>query len=116
MAARVTVWDAPLRLFHWALAILVVFSYTTGKLGGDWMVWHIRSGYCILTLLVFRLAWGMAGSSSARFAGFVRGPRAALAYARALASPPSSPDVMALSSAVLARRRASSGRPTSRAA
>lgn len=86
MAERVTVWDAPLRLFHWALAILVVFSFTTGKLGGDWMVWHIRSGYCILTLLVFRLAWGLVGSSSARFAGFVRGPRAAVEYARALAA------------------------------
>ena len=83
---RIPIWDVPVRLFHWVLALLVVCSFTTGKLGGGWMEWHIRSGYCILTLLVFRLAWGLVGSSSARFAGFVRGPRAALAYARDLAA------------------------------
>ena len=33
-------------------------------------------------LLLFRLAWGFAGSESARFARFLRGPRTALAYAR----------------------------------
>lgn len=84
MARRVPVWDAPTRLFHWALAALVVASFVTGKLGGGWMEWHVRSGYCILTLLLFRLAWGVAGSQTARFARFVRGPRAALAYARTL--------------------------------
>lgn len=84
MAARLPVWDAPVRIFHWALAALVVFSYTTGKLGGDWLPWHMRSGYCILALLLFRLVWGIVGSDTARFASFVRGPRAALAYTRAL--------------------------------
>jgi cytochrome b len=76
-------WDAPLRLFHWALAALVVFSYITAKLGGSWMEWHMRSGYSILTLLLFRIAWGFAGSGTARFTGFVRGPRAAIEYVRA---------------------------------
>jgi len=84
MPQRVAVWDVPVRLFHWALAILVVFSFVTGKLGGNWMAWHVRSGFCILTLLLFRIAWGVVGSSTARFSGFVRGPRAVLAYARAL--------------------------------
>jgi cytochrome b len=81
---RVAVWDLPVRLFHWALAVLVVFSFVTGKLGGNWMQWHVKSGCCILALLLFRLAWGVVGSSSARFAGFVRGPRAAIDYARTL--------------------------------
>lgn len=84
-AARVAVWDAPVRLFHWVLAALVVFSYVTGKVGGSWMEWHVRSGYCILSLLAFRLAWGLVGSDTARFARFLRGPRAALDYARATA-------------------------------
>ena len=35
---------------------------------------HIWSGFAILTLLVFRLLWGLFGSSTARFASFVRGP------------------------------------------
>lgn len=82
-AGRVRVWDLPTRIFHWALAVLVVFSFVTGKVGGGWMEWHMKSGYTILALLVFRLAWGFAGSPSARFSGFLRGPRAALGYARA---------------------------------
>lgn len=79
---RRPVWDLPLRLFHWALAALVVFSYATAKLGGAWTEWHMRSGYSILALLLFRIAWAFAGSGTARFASFVRGPRAALAYLR----------------------------------
>lgn len=69
-----------MRLFHWALAALVIFSYVTGKVGGDWTEWHMRSGYAILSLLLFRLAWGVAGSETARFGSFLRGPRAGLPY------------------------------------
>jgi cytochrome b len=79
---RIRVWDLPTRVFHWTLAVLVVFSFTTGKIGGGWMEWHLKSGYAILTLLAFRLAWGVAGSHTARFASFLRGPRAAWAYGR----------------------------------
>lgn len=81
--ARVAVWDVPVRLFHWALAVLVVFSFVTGKVGGTWLEWHMRSGYAILALLLFRLVWGVVGSETARFAGFVRGPRASLGYLKA---------------------------------
>ncbi len=86
MASRIPLWDAPVRLFHWALAALVIFSYATGKIGGPWLEWHMRSGYTILALLAFRIAWGIAGSETARFASFLRGPRATLAYARGLLS------------------------------
>jgi cytochrome b len=82
-ASRIRVWDLPTRIFHWSLAALVVFSFTTGKIGGDWMAWHLRSGYAILALLAFRIAWGFLGSETARFGRFLRGPRAAAAYARA---------------------------------
>ncbi len=82
--ARLRVWDLPTRIFHWSLAVLVVFSFVTGKAGGSWLEWHMRSGYAILALLAFRVAWGFAGGTHARFASFVRGPGAALAYARAL--------------------------------
>ena len=85
-ASRIRVWDLPTRIFHWTLAALVVFSFTTGKIGGDWMDWHLASGYAILALLGFRIAWGFAGSDTARFARFLRGPRATLAYARELAA------------------------------
>ncbi len=42
--------------------------------------WHIWSGCAILTLLIFRILWGFVGSSTARFASFVRGPRAVADY------------------------------------
>lgn len=79
-------WDAPVRLFHWAFATLVVFSWSTGHLGGSWMEWHLKSGYAVLALLVFRLAWGVAGSQSARFSRFLRGPAAVSAYLREAAA------------------------------
>lgn len=82
MAPRIRAWDLPTRIFHWALALLATFSFTTGTIGGDWMPWHLRSGYAILALLLFRLAWGVTGSDTARFGRFLRGPRAVAQYAR----------------------------------
>ena len=74
---RIRVWDVPVRLFHWVLVILMVTSYFTGRAGGDWMKIHFWSGYTILTLLLFRIAWGFVGSTTARFSHFVKGPSAA---------------------------------------
>lgn len=81
--SRILVWDAPVRLFHWTFAVLVVFSFTTGTLGGNWMEWHLKSGYAILALLVFRIMWGIVGSDTARFSSFIRSPLAAVEYLRA---------------------------------
>ena len=81
---RIRVWDLPVRLFHWTLAMLAVFSFVTGKIGHGWMAWHVKSGYAILALLLFRVAWGFAGSDTARFTRFVGGIRSATDYARTL--------------------------------
>jgi cytochrome b len=67
-------------LFHWTLAALVVYSIVTIKLGGNWVEWHMRCGYCILTLLLFRLLWGVVGGRYARFANFPLAPSRILAY------------------------------------
>ena len=85
MVTPVRIWDLPVRLFHWVLATLVVFSYATGKIGGAWLEWHMKSGYAILALLAFRVAWGFVGSDTARFARFLRGPVAAFLYLRDVA-------------------------------
>jgi cytochrome b len=82
---RIRVWDLPVRLFHWTLVILLATSYLTGSAGGDWMKLHFWSGYAILTLLLFRIAWGFVGSTTARFSDFVRGPSAALRHLAELA-------------------------------
>ena len=62
------------------LAALILFSWWSAE--NHHTDWHIWSGISILTLLIFRLLWGVVGSSTARFATFVRGPRAVLAYLR----------------------------------
>jgi cytochrome b len=77
---RVALWDLPTRVVHWALVLLIPFSWWSAEEHPT--DWHRTSGYAILGLLVFRLIWGVVGSSSARFADFVRGPRAVIAYAR----------------------------------
>lgn len=78
------VWDVPVRLFHWLLVTLLVVSFTTAQIGGNAMQYHEWSGLTILTLVLFRVLWGFAGSTYARFGGFLRGPRSALEYARTL--------------------------------
>jgi len=80
--APVRVWDLPTRLFHWALAALVACSVVTVKLGGFWMDWHMRSGYAILALVLFRILWGFAGSRYALFSSFVRRPAEVIGYLR----------------------------------
>lgn len=79
---RFRVWDLPTRIFHWALALCVVGSFVTVKIGGNAMVWHGRIGVTVVGLLVFRLVWGFLGSTYARFSQFVRGPDAIKAYLR----------------------------------
>lgn len=78
------VWDVPVRLFHWLLVALVLVSFTTAQIGGNAMQYHEWSGLTVLTLVLFRVLWGFAGSTYARFGGFLRGPRSALDYAREL--------------------------------
>jgi cytochrome b len=80
MSTKTRIWDLPTRLFHWTLAALIVFSVVTIKLGGFWIDWHMRSGYAVLTLVLFRLLWGFAGSRYALFSQFVRGPGDVLRY------------------------------------
>lgn len=70
-ARTLRVWDLPTRLFHWLLVLAVAGAIVTGELRGDFFVWHGRFGVAILGLLVFRLAWGVVGSTYARFAHFV---------------------------------------------
>lgn len=76
------VWDLPVRLAHWLLALCVAGSWLTHQAGLQWFGWHRRFGYAALVLVLFRIAWGFVGTRHARFASFVRGPCAILAYLR----------------------------------
>jgi cytochrome b len=85
---RVAVWDWPVRVVHWSIAMLVAAMVATGLIGNEALVWHMRLGQVLLALVIFRILWGFAGSTNARFATFVRGPRAVIEYARSLIRPP----------------------------
>ena len=77
---RTAVWDLPTRLFHWGLAALIGLSWWSAE--NDELELHLWSGYAVMTLLLFRLLWGLFGSSTARFGNFVRGPAAVIGYLR----------------------------------
>lgn len=79
-SATLTLWDFPLRLFHWMLVILVVSAVITVNIGGDAMVWHGQIGRLVLALLSFRLVWGVIGGHYARFRSFPLGSASLRAY------------------------------------
>jgi cytochrome b len=80
---QVPVWDAPTRVVHWLLAAAFVGAFATaGQDGWRWL--HETLGATIAGLAVFRIAWGFAGTRHARFASFVRGPRAVVRCLRDL--------------------------------
>ena len=81
-AQVIRVWDLPTRTFHWLLAVAVVFSVVSARIGGSAMVWHFRSGYLIFTLLGFRILWGMVGGRWSRFRAFVYAPATSWRYLR----------------------------------
>ncbi|MEJ0018360.1 MAG: cytochrome b/b6 domain-containing protein [Acetobacteraceae bacterium] len=72
------VWDAPTRLFHWVLVILLGVSWLSVSRG--WMELHFLSGYSMVALLLFRLVWGIVGSETSRFSRFLKSPLAALRH------------------------------------
>ncbi len=78
--SRVAIWDLPTRLFHWLLVGSIGFSWWSAEYHYDDL--HIWSGIAVLSLLIFRILWGFVGGSTARFASFVRGPKAVLGYLR----------------------------------
>lgn len=80
----VRAWDLPTRLFKWSLVLLVLLGYVTQRAGGEWLNWHVWNGYAILVLVVFRLLWGVVGSSTSRFTAWVTWPWRALGYGLAL--------------------------------
>ncbi|PKO87420.1 MAG: cytochrome B [Betaproteobacteria bacterium HGW-Betaproteobacteria-12] len=77
---RIRLWDLPTRLFHWLLVLAVIGAIVTGQLGGKLIDWHGRLGLFIVGLLVFRLVWGLCGSTYARFGQFFPTPGRLVAY------------------------------------
>ena len=79
---RIPLWDLPIRLFHWLLAVAIAAAVITANIGGNAMVWHGRIGLFIAGLIVFRLVWGLIGPTYARFSTFLPTPGSIGAYLR----------------------------------
>lgn len=77
---RILVWDLPTRLFHWLLVVAVVGLVVSGKVGGNLIDWHGKIGLLVLGLVVFRLVWGIVGSTYARFCQFFPTPAKIATY------------------------------------
>jgi len=71
---RIRLWDLPTRLFHWLLVLAVIAAVVSGQLGGNLIEVHGKIGLAIVGLIAFRLVWGFAGSTYARFAQFFPTP------------------------------------------
>jgi cytochrome b len=79
-AAERRVWDLPVRIFHWTLVLAVAGAWLTHQLGISYFVYHLWCGYTVLTLVGFRILWGLVGTRHARFWNFVRNPLATARY------------------------------------
>lgn len=79
----VSVWDIPTRLFHWSMVLLLCVSWFSADQG--YMRVHLVSGLTLLSLLLFRIAWGLVGSTTARFSNFLHPPRRVVGYLKGLA-------------------------------
>jgi cytochrome b len=80
---KILVWDIPLRIFHWLLALSFAGAFLTAE-SERWRNVHVAFGYTTLGLIVFRALWGVAGTRYARFSAFAFGPRRVLSYLRSL--------------------------------
>jgi len=74
----VRLWDLPVRLVHWSFVIGIGLLWWSAE--NHRMDLHFKVGLVMLGLVMFRLLWGLVGSSTARFASFVKGPAAIRAY------------------------------------
>ncbi|MES1146910.1 MAG: cytochrome b/b6 domain-containing protein [Solimonas sp.] len=90
---RPKVWDLPLRLTHWLLALAVVGAFVTNKLGINYFRYHVWCGYTVIVLVLFRIIWGLIGSYHARFRNFIRSPSTVIQYIRDEARGRSAPHV-----------------------
>ena len=87
MSFKTRVWDLPTRIFHWALVVCVVGLVFSANVGGNAMTWHFRFGYGVLSLLLFRIVWGLVGGRWSRFSSFVYAPSTLINYMKGRGRP-----------------------------
>ena len=66
------VWDIVTRVFHWTLVVAFCVAQLTAE---EWDLVHEYTGYVVLSLIGFRIVWGLLGPPNVRFCEFVKPPR-----------------------------------------
>jgi len=80
---KISVYDLPVRLFHWLFALLFIAAFAIVKLVDDespLFSYHMLAGLTIAFLLVLRLIWGIIGTVYARFTSFKLNPVELMQY------------------------------------
>jgi cytochrome b len=85
MKTRILVWDWPVRIGHWVMAITFAAAYISAE-SERWRMVHVVSGCTVFAIVLFRLIWGVVGSKYALFSSFLHHPMRALDYVRSLLS------------------------------
>lgn len=80
---KILVWDWPVRVFHWLLALCVAGAWVTAD-SKRWLMTHLAFGYTAALLIGLRLAWGLVGTRHARLSAFLRPARDARTYLRGM--------------------------------
>ena len=62
---RMLVWDSPVFVSHWLLAICFVGAMLTQE-SEQFRLVHVTLGYTIMGIVIFRVIWGFIGSKYAR--------------------------------------------------
>jgi len=80
---KVLIWDWPVRIGHWLLVGAFALAWITGD-SEEWRLVHAFAGGTVISVVLFRLLWGVVGTQHARFTSFMRGPQAVVDYLRGL--------------------------------
>ena len=75
----VRVWDLPVRIVHWSVALLVIGNF----LNEDGSAWHRYAGYLAASLVTLRLCWGFVSHGHAHFSRWWPGFSGLATYLRA---------------------------------
>ncbi len=84
----IPIWDPWIRIFHWSLAVSVIFMLLTGWIGLErsqlFRCFHDDIGQVIAALVIFRILWGLIGSSNVRLSALFQNPLTAAHHLRGL--------------------------------
>jgi cytochrome b len=64
-----TVWDIVTRVFHWSLVVAFCTAQLTAE---EWDPVHEYAGYVVLSLVAFRVVWGLVGPQNVQFREFIK--------------------------------------------